>query len=163
MTSSSPYDDYTVIYFQNEPSEYNPEEHNLHITLLPLVRVPFALDSIAAELAEQVKNIADATMSFTMTAGEKAWFRPDNSLEVVLLSNADGKHMKLHHQLTEVFNRYNAESLYPEYTGVGFNPHMTASEANIGEEFLVDRITLIRSHAGFQSGHGIQTWTYPLK
>lgn len=156
------FDDYTVIFFRHAPKAYDPEEVNPHITFLPLFRV-FSMDpDITAELLLQtIKNIAQRTMSFAMTATSHAWFGPNQDIEVLLLSSLNQEDLTLHQKLLEVINPFTIQHHFPNYISANFHPHMTAAEMT-EEEITVDRITLVRNVNGFGSGDDVQFYTIPF-
>lgn len=157
------FDDYTVIFFQHSPKAYDPEETNPHITFLPLFRVFSMNPDITAELLLQVvKNIAQRTMSFTMTATSHAWFGPNQDIEVLLLTNPNQEDITLHQKLLDAATPFNIQHHFPNYISGNFHPHMTAAEMT-AEEISVDRITLIRNKNGLGSAEEVQLHTIPFR
>lgn len=157
------FDDYTVIFFQHAPKPYNPEEVNPHITLLPLVRV-FSRDTdkTAQMVVKAIKNIAENTMSFPMTADRKAWFGPNSDIEVLLLKNINRAHQTLHQELLNVVTPLPIQNYFPNYVGEGFHPHMTAAEMT-EEAILVNSLTIVRNINGLNSGEEVLFHTFPLQ
>lgn len=126
-------------------------EFQQHVTFLSHAQV-FESADVACFMEETAVVTAGMEPFFLPVAGNE-WFGAEQDIHVQTIGDPDGKALELHLGLLNASNRNGLVSSQPEYTGLGFRPHMTVTPHGktflVGDSVLIDTLTIVRHSGGF--------------
>lgn len=100
-----------------------------------------------------LQNFATTLEAIEITATEDAEFGPNNDVPVRLVRNM-GRLARLHTKTGELIERFGGELKNPEWTGDGYNPHVTYVDGialEEGETVSLRTIEMIRRENGVRT------------